>query len=383
MSIKLIKTNLETLNFTESGVSEIQDFINQTKKLILINENINVDEIKNELTRKITSLTIIGDYSPSFLFPQDDLSNPTLSLNILVQQLDDLQDFLKKYSFTIFIKRQEIASSFLLDICEEIEHLLVVLKDIYLGKSLPRNQIVEDSSLPRLKEKISEIKLCLGKNISQVEKWGYLNRHLFYGEIGDLDDIVNYDWSSVKKSILRDFFQLRDIPSLEDKSISELRELVKHEVNLNKFDWRNISPEEFERLIFQLVSSPDITYENAEFLMKTNAPDRGRDISVYRIFQDSYYGSIRYRVIIQCKHQLSGSLSIKDISYLKDQIKSWEPPRVDILIIATTGHFSADAVKHIEDHNQSPSPLRIEMWSIEKIRNILDARPYLLAKFRI
>lgn len=39
-----------------------------------------------------------------------------------------------------------------------------------------------------------------------------------------------------------------------------------------------------------------------------------------------------------------------------------EPPRVDVLIIATSGRFSADAVQYLERHNQSEAALRIEMW---------------------
>lgn len=384
MNTKSIKDDLLILNSAEKEVSEIQEFINQTGKLISENEYIDIEEIRNKCIKGVALLPIIGNYTPSLPSLEANPNNSALHLN-LNQQLDAIQNVLREYSSVIYTKRMEIAPLWLLDIFEEIEDLLTRLKGIYLGKELTRSQKVEDSSLPKLKEKVSDIEICLGESISSPQRWTDLERHLAFGEIHDLDDIVNRDWPSVKRGILRIFFQLgdEDIASLDEESISELRHLVKNVANRNRFSWKDLSSEEFERLIFQVVSSPDITYENAEFLMRTNAPDCGRDISVCRVYQDSFSGSIRHRVIIQCKHWLDKSLSVKDISYLKDQLTLWEPPRVDVLIIATTGYFSADAVRFMESHNQSSSALKIEYWNIEKIRTIVDSRPYLLGKFKV
>ncbi|MEP0854417.1 restriction endonuclease [Trichocoleus sp. DQ-U1] len=380
MNTKSIKDDLLILNSAEKKVSEIQEFISQAKKLIAENKYIDIEETKNRCLKEAALLPIIGNYTPSFSSLEANSNNLTLNLN---QQLDAVQSILEEYSSRIYTKRMEITPSLLLDILEEIEDLLARLQDIYLGKNLPSSQKVEDSSLPKLKEKVSDIEICFGKGISQPQRWTDLNRHLAFGEIHDLDDIVYHDWPSVRQGILRSFFRLRDIASLDGESISELRSLVKHVANRSRFSWKELSSEEFERLIFQVISSPDITYENAEFLMRTNAPDCGRDISVWRVYQDSFSGSIRHRVIIQCKHWPDRSLSVRDISYLKDQLQLWEPPRVDVLIIATTGCFSADTVRFMEKHNQSPSALRIEYWPIEKIRKIVDSRPYLLEKFKV
>lgn len=122
-------------------------------------------------------------------------------------------------------------------------------------------------------------------------------------------------------------------------------------------------------------------YENPEWLMKTNAPDRGRDLSVYRIYTDSLGGTIRQRVIIQCKNWQAKSVGPLEIATLKEQMKLWEPPRVDIHVIATSGRFTSDAVAIVEKHNQSDSALRIEMWPESHLERLLASRPGIIAEF--
>ena len=59
----------------------------------------------------------------------------------------------------------------------------------------------------------------------------------------------------------------------------------------------------------------------------------------------------------------------------------WEPPRVDVLVIATSGRFTTDAVAGIERHRQSDHALRIEMWAESPLEMLLAARPALIAEF--
>jgi len=44
--------------------------------------------------------------------------------------------------------------------------------------------------------------------------------------------------------------------------------------------------------------------------------DRGRDLSVVRVTRDHLSGVSRARVIIQCKHWLSKSVSLSDLTAL-------------------------------------------------------------------
>lgn len=68
---------------------------------------------------------------------------------------------------------------------------------------------------------------------------------------------------------------------------------------------------------------------------------------------------------------------------LQGQMKLWEPPRVDVHIIATTGRFSADGVALIEKNNQSDQALKIEMWPESHLEMILAKRPDLIAQFKL
>jgi hypothetical protein len=116
-------------------------------------------------------------------------------------------------------------------------------------------------------------------------------------------------------------------------------------------------------------------------LTRTNAPDRGRDLSVFRVINDSLAGSIRSRVLIQCRHWTTRSVAPADVATLKEQIGMWEPPKIDVLIIATTGRFTSDAVTAIEKHNAGDRALKIEMWPESHLERLLAERPALIADF--
>jgi hypothetical protein len=90
---------------------------------------------------------------------------------------------------------------------------------------------------------------------------------------------------------------------------------------------------------------------------------------------------MRSRVLIQCKHWNTKSVSVADVSELKDQITHWEPPKVDVLVISTSGRFTSDAVAFIEKHNGSDRALRIEMWPESHLERLLASRPSLIADF--
>jgi Restriction endonuclease len=139
---------------------------------------------------------------------------------------------------------------------------------------------------------------------------------------------------------------------------------------------------ETSRLLFNLISATP-GYEKPEWLTQTNAPDDGRDLSVYRVQTDKLAGVIRSRVIIACKHWLSKSVDLSEVTILKAQMALWEPPRVDCLVIAVSGRFTTQAVHWIEKHNQSDSALKIEMWPCTHFEWLLAQRPGLIAEFRL
>lgn len=190
------------------------------------------------------------------------------------------------------------------------------------------------------------------------------------------------DWPSIKKNLEQNLYDENDpIPS----EIDELSVLVskKPQGSVPKgLKWKSLSEKDFERLIFTLISDAE-GYENPQWLTVTTAPDRGRDVSANRIVKDSLGGVLRSRVIIQCKHWQSKSVSVVDVRTLQAQMKLWEPPRVDVHIIATTGRFTSDAVALIEKENQGDKALRVKMWPESHLEKLLAARPNLIADFKL
>lgn len=146
--------------------------------------------------------------------------------------------------------------------------------------------------------------------------------------------------------------------------------------------WSEINHETFERLIFTMVDEAQ-GYEEVRWLMRTHAPDHGRDISATRILKDSLSGYRHFRVVIQCKHWLSKSVTDKDISNELVSVGHWENPPVDVLIMATSGRFTADAVTWTERTNARGQRPYVELWSDAHLESLLSERQHLIVAFKL
>jgi hypothetical protein len=288
---------------------------------------------------------------------------------------------LREYRFKFDQKRRQLIRQAVSKVVTDVGNMLSSLDSLHHDKE-GRVDLSEEAEWVQLKEKIKELNTLLGSSVPRPSRWSDLHRHLHFGMLGDLIDIINNDWPTIKDSLMKSLYDQNDpIPT----GIDDLSELVAKNPTgtiVTKLGWDKLSPDEFERLIFTLISSEE-GYENPEWLMHTNAPDKGRDLSVYRIIKDNLSGVNRKRVIIQCKHYLTKSISPIEIAVLKEQVKHWEPPRLDVVVIATSGRFTADAVSSIEKHNQSDSALTIEMWPESHLENLLVRRPSLLGEFNL
>lgn len=295
-------------------------------------------------------------------------------------QIYEPAKLIREYRHKFDRKRRELVRDTLQSVIDSIDEDLRDLAVELEGVS-EINEAVTRSSFDDLKSHIAEIDTLLGSE-PRPSRWTDLHRHLHFGLLGDLQDIIKHDWPSVKSDIRKSLYGEKEpIPI----AVDDLGSLVSSKPSgpiVTKLNWEELSPDDFERIIFALISS-EKGYENPEWLMKTNAPDRGRDLSVLRVHNDPLGGVFRHRIIIQCKHWLSKSISVSDIAALKEQMKLWEPPKVDNHIIATSGRFTSDAVAFIEKHNQSDSGLRIEMWPESHLERLLSSRPSLIAEFRL
>lgn len=146
--------------------------------------------------------------------------------------------------------------------------------------------------------------------------------------------------------------------------------------------WRNIDSDAFERLIFQLVVGTE-GYENVEWLMHTNAPDHGRDVSAMRLRRDPLSGHSSQRVAIQCKHWLTRPVRDTDVNQAIVSISHWQDPPFDVLVIATSGRFTSDAVAWIERHNSRGGRPSIEVWNDARLEFLLNERSHLIRTYEL
>lgn len=196
----------------------------------------------------------------------------------------------------------------------------------------------------------------------------------------DLRDIVEKDWPTVRQGLAGVLYVDNEPLPVAARDLGELATTKPAGRVATKLKWEGLDAEQFERLIYNLIGNAP-GYENPLWGMKTLAPDGGRDLSVERVVQDPLSGTIRQRMIIQCRHWRDRSVSVPDIASLKEQMKLWEPPRVDVLVIATSGRFGKDAIKWVEAHNQSDSALRLDMWPESHLESLLALNPGLVAEF--
>lgn len=263
---------------------------------------------------------------------------------------------------------------------------LIVEADAALGEAVEASGVISRDDctsartphLDRFERLVSEADRILGGS-PRSGAWTRLRRHLSFAQGVDLLDINESDWPEVKR-------ELREQASEQEPhqvGVSDIGELVASQPRgrvSTALTWRALDAERFERLMFAIISSAE-GYENPDWLMHTNAPDRARDLHVTRVRCDSLGGMMRDRVIIQCKHWLSRSVAVMDVAAAIAEVALWEPPSIGSLVIATSGRFTADAVKWIEQHNHAGKRPAIEMWPESHLERLLAQRPHLVVDF--
>ena len=286
---------------------------------------------------------------------------------------------LGEYRFRLDQKRRALIRDALLSMMDEFE---ACLRDVEpIDTKLPTyTELGKRPEWQRLRELTDQIEVLMGSSVQKPSAWPILRRHLHFGMLADLNDIRKADWPAVKASLHKGLYGANEPVPVASADLGDLVAAKPRGPISTKLNWAKLDAEGFERLIFVLISA-EPGYENPEWLMHTNAADRGRDLSVTRVIPDPLSDTRRERIVIQCKHWLSKSVSATEAGAVKEQMALWTDPRVDVLIIATTGRFSADAVQWIERHNSRVALPRIEMWPESRLEHLLAARPALIAEF--
>jgi hypothetical protein len=195
----------------------------------------------------------------------------------------------------------------------------------------------------------------------------------------DLRDVALLDWPSVRPSVERQLYDEREPIPVGDEDLVDLAAAHPTGSVTTALNWAGLDDEGFERLVFNIIGDAS-GYENPQWLTKTRAPDRGRDLSVDRVVPDSLGGTRRSRVMVQCKHWATRPIGAGEAAEAVAKAELWSTPPFDVVIIATTGRFSADGVAWIETHNVS-NRLQVEMWPETHLEMVLAARPVLVEEF--
>lgn len=297
----------------------------------------------------------------------------------LLNRLEEPGNQLDEYRFRLAQSRRKAIHERLIDLTSTINEMLTRIVE-----SIPRESTerLSDPRIPTIAESISEIERLLGDTTERKGRWNDLHRHIHFGEGHDWHDIVETDWPSVRADIEAAHLSESDplpVPEVDLGEAASSRPAGGVSVGLA---WAALDDDEFERLLFDLLRSFP-SYQNVEWLMKTRAPDRGRDLSAERVIRDDGGTTRTERVIVQAKHWTTKSVGPNDITNTLSTLTLWEPPAIRALVLATSGRFTTDAVAVAEKHNADGKMPFIELWPESRLETLLSQRPDLTAGYRL
>ena len=295
----------------------------------------------------------------------------------LMNALEQPGHQLDEYRFKLAQARRRAIHDRLDDLVSTINAALSQITDSIARDSSdrvdnPRTKVVEES--------ISEIERLLGDTTDRKGRWGDLHRHLRFSEGHDWHDIADMDWPSVRADVEAASLSESDplsVPTVDLGVAASAKPTGGASIGLH---WTVLDDDGFERLLFDLLRGFP-SYQNVEWLMKTRAPDRGRDLSAERVIRDDGGTTRTDRVIVQAKHWTSKSVAPSDITTTLAALPLWEPPVVRTLVIATSGRFTTDAVGIVEKHNADGKLPFIELWADSRLETQLSQRPDLIASY--
>ena len=294
-----------------------------------------------------------------------------------IGSIHEQADALAEYRFRTSQKRRELARQAIIDLQQSIETRLRAMCADTEGCE-PHTRLPQEHLEP-LRDDVKAIETLLGSTLPRPSRWSALLRHIHFGQKADLDDIVRFDWPAVKDGLESVLYGEEDPVPVTVEDLGTLVASRPVGPVTTALKWERLTPNDLERLLFNLVDHLP-TYENPTWLSHTNAPDRGRDLEVHRVQNDALIGIRRTRMVIACKHTQSVGLPV--ISTLVAQMSLWDP-RVDELVIATTGTFTTDAIQFVEKHNSSNNALHIALWPSSHLERLLAQRPELIAEFHL
>lgn len=342
------------------------------------------DELRRQFDDIAGSLPPIHDYVvTSRPMPLDqagqwriDAMDVPETLPDLIRELDAPGEAIAEYRHRLQTERRGLVR-------QRVE-VLITLVDKLLDELTERHpwdpsSVKEDPDWITMDKAFGEMLRLIGTDDLKGTRVANLERHLHFGQGGDLHDIAKNDWPTIKPRIEKLLYSDSEplpVPMTDLGTLAAARPTGPVPTEL---DFSGLTDKRFERLIWTLMTTTE-NYENATWLMETNASDRGRDLAVDRVTVDPLMGPRRERVIVQCKawkKSISGTECMVAVAPLAE----WEPPPVDVLVIATTGRFSAGGVSWIDKHNTAGKRPKIEPWANSNLERMLATRSDLVTQF--
>lgn len=295
------------------------------------------------------------------------------------QDIEEPDRAIADYRFRFNRARRRAVRSRLSELTDQVAADLETVGAFIDASDPPGDDVVDHEAADRVAQAIDEIERLIGDTAERTGRWGDLHRHLRFGQPHDWRDIAVLDWPSVLDDIhAAGFADTEPLPMpVEIKDLGKAASGELSGAATTALQWNEIDDDGFERLLFDLLSSFEEHY-NVKWLMKTRAPDRGRDLSLERVLRTPTGESRMERVLVQAKHWLSKSVGDSDVSALIVKAETWAPP-FHAVIMVTSGRFTTDAVTWSEIRASSGRRPDVELWSDADLERLLSRFPSIAA----
>lgn len=291
------------------------------------------------------------------------------------RQIDEPGREIAEYQYRLRSARRSLVRQHVYETVSQIES---ILSDVTLYDGM--GQWCNEPRWTELSDAVSRLDRLAGNMVPRQARWSELHRHLSFAESTDLKDIKQLDWPSVREEIETGLYSDHEPIPIDANDLGIIARSQPEGSVSTRLCWESLSDRDFEAAIYELIQSTQ-GYQNTNWLMRTHAPDRGRDIETYRVYHDPLGGTRTNRVIVQCRNTPNGTVGRKEIVQCIDAVKMWPPPPVDVLVFATSGRFSQDAVEMVEQrYNNQDAPI-VERWPDSHLETLLARRPDLAARY--
>lgn len=112
---------------------------------------------------------------------------------------------LREYRFRLNRARRKLVREALLEQIDQVDAVLKELSPLLHGDPKLSDK-VSGSRWEFLKSRIDEIDTLLGSSVKRPERWSDIRRHLSFGMLGDLHDIVSLDWPKIKFGLSKSLY---------------------------------------------------------------------------------------------------------------------------------------------------------------------------------